>query len=317
MELELPEDPGGLLQVGNFLLHGDEAACIEQVVHSYEEDGPKIEVKGRRLLGLLDRRIVYPDFSETAAPDAALVRLVSANAIEDAARALDGLIARSDVSETLEALEAHVEKGESLLDAVEELAQDSQLGVDMAFENSNPVFCVYQGQQRQGVFAEEFDNLLSVEFDESDESHRNVAYVVGREDRDTGAYLLVQVGEAQGNERRETWIRAGNVERDEDGNTRTEAEQLELMAAKGRQELASLPPVRSLCAEVNPYGNLVYKRDYDLGDIVPLRVDRYGVRMLARITEIVEIYEEETLSLEITFGNGYLTMSRRIKKGVL
>ena len=317
VELELLEDPSGLLQVGNFLLHGEEAAVIEQVVHTYEEDGPKIEVNGRRLLGLLDRRIVYPDYSATAPPDALLVGLVNANAVEDTARALNGLSARSDVSEALGALEAHVDRGESLLDAVEELAQDSQLGIDMAFVDASPLFRVYQGQQRRGVFAEEFDNLLSVEYDESDESYRNVAYVAGREDRDTGAYLLVQVGEAQGNERRETWIRANDVERDEDGNTRPEAEQLELMTAKGRQELANLPPVHSLCAEVNPYGNLVYRRDYDLGDIVPLRVDRYGVRMMARITGIVEIYEEESLSLEITFGNGYLTMSKRIKKGVL
>jgi hypothetical protein len=72
--------------------------------------------------------------------------------------------------------------------------------------------------------------------------------------------------------------------------------------------------VNAFDAEVNTRGNLVYKTDYDLGQIVTIHARRWCVTLTARITEVTESYDENGLSLDIVFGRGLLTLAQKIKE---
>jgi hypothetical protein len=52
--------------------------------------------------------------------------------------------------------------------------------------------------------------------------------------------------------------------------------------------------------------NLIYKEDFDLGDLMTFKDTKTGISATARIMEIVEIYEEGVPRLRVTFGHdGY------------
>ena len=54
---------------------------------------------------------------------------------------------------------------------------------------------------------------------------------------------------------------------------------------------------------MDPSGNFKYGSDYDLGDIVTVRKDSFGVSKDLRITEINEIYENGIYKITPTFGS--------------
>jgi hypothetical protein len=73
---------------------------------------------------------------------------------------------------------------------------------------------------------------------------------------------------------------------------------------------------QSFDAAVNPHGNLTYKVDFDLGQIVQVVSKRWGVTLTARITEIEENYDADGQSLNIVFGKGILSLMQRLKGGI-
>lgn len=73
--------------------------------------------------------------------------------------------------------------------------------------------------------------------------------------------------------------------------------------------------VQSFDASVNPHGNLKYKEDFDLGQLVQVLSKKWGVALTVRITEIEESYDRDGQSLNIVFGKGVLSLLQRLKGG--
>ena len=48
--------------------------------------------------------------------------------------------------------------------------------------------------------------------------------------------------------------------------------------------------------------NYIYKKDYNLGDIISIS-NEYGISMKARITEVIENQDEKGYTMEPTFEN--------------
>ena len=71
----------------------------------------------------------------------------------------------------------------------------------------------------------------------------------------------------------------------------------------------------SFDAEVNPHGNLRYKVDFDLGQVVTVLSKKWGVTLAARITEIEESYDASGQTLNIVFGKGVLSLLQKLKGG--
>jgi len=89
-----------------------------------------------------------------------------------------------------------------------------------------------------------------------------------------------------------------------------------MLRNRGQSKLAEYADLKTYECKINPFSNLRYKEDYDLGDIVTCTSKKWGVTIDARITEVEEIYEENGVSLNVTFGNNIPTLIDKIKQVV-
>ena len=83
----------------------------------------------------------------------------------------------------------------------------------------------------------------------------------------------------------------------------TTAQYQAALVQRGIEKLAEYGITECLEATTLPFVNFAYKTDYDLGDIVTVEKQMWGIKMDKRITEIQEIYENGGFSIVPTFGD--------------
>ena len=292
-ELHLP--PSDLLVPENIIRNGNEAAVIESVNITLSEQGLMSEVRGRFLISYLDRRIIWGLMAKTATAENIMRQMVADNI-----RGLPLTVAAA--AGYAGTIEYQCSYG-NVLKEIEEIAEMSELGIAMGFDR---VFKVYKGKDRtasqsvnpRAIFSRDFENVLTSEYFLDQTARKNVALVAGKGEGEER--LRVTVGDETGLERRELYVDARDIGSGNDDAPITVAEQQAMLAVRGQTKLAELKTTESFTATVDPYGNLKYKVDYDLGDIVT--ITDMGIRTDARITEIKEIYESDGLQLDLTLG---------------
>lgn len=72
------------------------------------------------------------------------------------------------------------------------------------------------------------------------------------------------------------------------------------LLTRGYEKLAEYGEKVTFNGTIEPNTTFVYKRDYNLGDIVTIE-NEYGISIEARITEIIEVYDENGYSVEPKF----------------
>lgn len=214
-----------------------------------------------------------------------------------------------------------------LSDEVIELSELSGLGWNIALDyvNKRFVFDIAEGRDLRAsqsdnppvIFAPQFDSLRSMEYVSSDLNYRSVAYVAGAgEGVDR---RVVTVGDATGMDRYELFVDARDIQETEtiDGveTPIPEAEVIARLTERGRQKLAENAHEEFLSAQILTNSPFKYEVDYDLGDIVTVKNDDWGIGMDTRITEITEIYEAgKPIQIEATFGIGKPTFAEAFRK---
>lgn len=294
-QFELHAPLSSLFVPENVIKNGSEAGVIESVAISSTESGVMAEVRGRTLLSYLSRRIIWGLIAATGTAENIMRSIVTSNL-----RGLPLTVASAvGYAGTIDYQNSYG----NVLAEVEAIAEMAQMGVRMDFDR---VFRVYKGLDRtpsqsvnsRAVFSRDFENVLDSEYFLDQSAYKNVALVAGQGEMSNR--LLVTVGDATGLNRREVFVDA----RDIGGGTASEpisvAAQQAMLTTKGQQTMAEMKASESFSATVDPCGNLKYKTDYDLGDIVTV-ID-IGMRTDARITEIKEVYENGGLQLELTLG---------------
>ncbi|PKM58666.1 MAG: hypothetical protein CVU99_17460 [Firmicutes bacterium HGW-Firmicutes-4] len=96
--------------------------------------------------------------------------------------------------------------------------------------------------------------------------------------------------------------------------TFTDEQYSAMLAEKGNETLATTKPVEVFDSTINLLSNQRYKTDFDLGDIVTCKSIKWGLTIDSRITEIVESYEEDGMSIDVAFGNDTPTLLQKIKQ---
>lgn len=317
------------------IVKGNEAGIIENInIAQDAKTGENVFVcSGRFLAGYLDRRILLGVNSFTGTPENAMRYMVTKNAATVGARAIERLsvAASSGIAGSI----AYVGQRSNLLTELQLIAEANSLGFAVDFGSTGLSFRVYAGLDRsvnqsvnpRAVFSKAFENVLKQEYDGSLKAVKNFAYVdaiytVTRTVTDkktstdvdiTTEYPLSRtVGTATGCARREVYIDAGDVTKDDANVILTAAQRNAAMDDAGKAELVTA--TEAFTADVDPYGNLKYKTDYDLGDIVTVDSRELGMRVNARITEIKEIYEGKGLGLELTLGYGIPSFAKQVRR---
>lgn len=291
-----------VLRRGCILFRGDRKTAMQIVKISRSTADATIRVYGHTTLILLDRRIILGKYAATN-PETGIYDLV-----RDNLRGLSSVAiapAQGYEGETQAEFE-----DDDLLRALWELCEEGDLGVRMDYDHDGKqhIFQVYRGRdlayKEDGglVFSNEFGNMLSVSVDEDDSLHKNVCYVRGQRGKDDP--VLVEVGDAEGVERREMIIQ-GSSKTDE----QTDDQYTQALQQEGKEALQECYDVTNFKAEINPEK---FGAAYDLGDLVTCNATKYGVRFDARITEFEEDIDQGFRRVYITMGKPTITYAKSI-----
>ena len=290
-----------------------EAGVIESREFQRNREGKEtLVVAGKLLTGLLGRRILWEVANYSGTYEGAMRYLVDKNAVNptNANRAIPRLTLGSEKG-LVQALEGYSGVGTGLAAAVASLSQESEIGHRVLFAptTGGMAFEVYMGLDRThgqrvnnpAEFSAGFENLKSGQYRRSTLTSANVALVSGtNESKDT---ILTTAGTASGLARREIYVDARSVKQKlESGALLTNAQFVAALQQYGKEKLAAAAPVESADAQIETTSNLKYKRDYDLGDLVSVFFDEWGVRANVRLTEIQESTEAGGTTVYAVFG---------------
>jgi len=289
-----------LLVPENIVKNGSEAGVIESVIITEAPDqGVMAEVHGRLMLSLLSRRILWGLAAYRLAAENVIRQLVIDNTAGDRTLGITVAAAQGYTGNI-----GYQNSYGNLLEEVSAIAEFAGLGLNISFPDK--IFSVYKGLNRtssqstnpRAIFSRQFENVLSSEYAYDKKEYKNVALIAGQGEGEER--LTTTIGTAIGLDRHEMYVDARDIGPGAALDPIDEPTQLLMLAQRGNEKLAENKTTEAFTSIVDPNGNLKYKSDYDLGDIVEVR--DLGIITQPRITEIKEIYENGGMVLELTFG---------------
>lgn len=279
-----------------------EAGVIESL--NLEETSSKAEItaKGRFLSSYMGRRLIRPYYH------------IENGLVETAMREI--FISAAEIPlVSLGEAKGYTEKVtfqatyKNLLTYEEKLAKYSETGFRFRpdFVNKKIIFELYRGKDHTAgqsdrervVFSDAYGNLSKAEYSENDQTYKTVCYVGGQGEGTDRTYVTAGDDTLTGLERREVFLSATDIQQ---GDLTADQYKAALMQ-RGNDELKSDQLSVAISGEVDPNGNFTYGDDYDLGDLVTIEKESFGVSKDLRIVEINEVYENGVFKITPTFGS--------------
>ncbi|GAA0774618.1 siphovirus ReqiPepy6 Gp37-like family protein [Clostridium subterminale] len=328
LHVPLTTDNINYLTRGNIIYKkGDnEAGYIETRQIALDEKGNEtLLVKGKFITNYLNIRINWSRVAFIGLTEVLMRKLVNDNAVNptDIKRKIP-LLSLGTLKNYTESINYQNSYG-NLITELENLSNTSELGYRVNFDqaNKNLKFEVYKGVNRSVnqsliapcVFSREFENILSQTYFESDNGYKNTALVAGEGEGDLRVLCPVN-NTNEGLNRKELFVDARDLQKTVDGVTYTEQQYNTMLLQRGLEKLAEYSETKTFDSVINTKGNNVYKKDYDLGDIVTIQDKKWGLRVDTRITEIQEVYEGGKVEINPTFGTNIPTITDKIKRMV-
>ena len=299
------------LQKRNYLVREDDERImiIEKInITTSAENGNTVNVSGRSIESILGRRIVWKQTNNKASEtvEQFIRRLVDENVINptDPKRKIPNLIL-GELKGFTEMIEKQV-TGDNLLTVIKEICQAYNYGFKITMNEAGYlVFDLYKGTDRSYnqsinpyvVFSNDYDNIINTEYEYDETNISNVALIGGEGEGTARKYQ--SIGDSEGFDRYELFVDANDISSN-DGEIALE-DYNNLLIERGNEKIAENKFVESYTGEVETTLTYVYKKDYDLGDIVET-VNEYGMEATPRIIEIIESENENGLRVVPTFG---------------
>jgi hypothetical protein len=182
------------------------------------------------------------------------------------------------------------------------------VGIKTIFDPKTGLFEIvpYIGGETQAVFSREYENIIGQIFTQSIVEYATFALVGG--EGEGAERTFITTGGGTGEFRHEIFVDARDLQEENFPGAYEEA-----LIFRGNTKLAEQAMVQAFDAAINQFGNLTYKRDYDIGNKIQVVSKPWGVTLNARITEIEEHYDREGMGINATFGKPLLTIEEKIK----
>lgn len=304
-----------------------ECCLIENRVITDSGEEKSVRISGRDVICYLDRRLLVKKYNNNAS---VAVREVLGRIFTQSNKymiPITGLSYRDNPAITATLPQGYSKGVDTpILTIVQELATDADCGArslcDLSDGNADIVVELYNGVNRSAgqsavrpvIFSPRYGNLERASYTLNNVTTKNVAIIRGR-------YGTVYTDEQSG----ETWtgwktytetvykdgVQPDDMERREtfmwcsfEGTS--EEMTLAKFRSKMRQEaegaLKGRIPVDSIDCDVLGLTQFVYRRDWDVGDIVTIQIPEWGIDVDKRVTEVQEVYEQEGMRVVPTFG---------------
>lgn len=321
-ELHTAPEHFGLLRQGAYLYRPDVGECclIETCSYSLASSGGKeIAASGRALEQLLADRVIEKTQNLKGTGEEAVRALLNTFAVTpvNPVRKLNKLIL-GEISGVGVALEMQC-TGDNLLEKIQEICLSQQIALRIRYDyiNDQLTASVWHGKDRTenqeehswATFSTGYENILGVEFSDSAAEYKNFAYVAG--EGEGSARVMIEVDQTNGETRRELYVDARDLQR---GNLSV-AQYQENLKQRGLEKLAEYQRQITLDGAVDINANLIYRKDFDLGDLCTYVDHEVGIEIEQRITEITEVYEGGAVTVTASFGDQQLNVLQKIKRG--
>lgn len=272
-----------------------ECGIIEGVTVSKD-----LTVTGRMLSALIGDAIISKTYNFNGSVEQAMRTIVN----QEVGRIHSDIVpeASNGYPETLEAQVTY----KNALDTIVKFSKSSNIGFGVSFDalGQRLVFYTRKGIDRsvqqadnpRVFFNDEFQNLLNPTYTNSISGYKNFAFVGG--EGEGSDRVVATVDQTGGETRRELWVDAKDIRQEE----MSLEEYTEKLKQHGKEKLAELSPVSCFEGEGITVENFEYLIDWDLGDIVTVGQEKWGVSENKRITEVEEIYENGIVRVIPVFG---------------
>ena len=225
---------------------------------------------------------------------------------------------RSEENESGNAAQKQVSYG-NLLEYSDAVLQEYELSarVTLDAERKKLQYSVFSGEDRSEeneignepvIFSEDYDNLKDSAYSLDKTSCKNAA-LVGGEGEGTARFYALTAGPETGLARREVWVDASSISKkykDAGGAEQTYSNDVYsgFLIERGRQSLAALKPVESFGGSLDvTSGNFVFNRDFFLGDVVTVEIERIGIYKRVRIISVTEVQDENGYTVSVDYQN--------------
>lgn len=279
---------------------------IEDIVwQSSAESGDHVKVTGRSLESILDRRIVWGDYTMPASNAKDLQtevfllfdkEIINGRNIQ-ARKITNFTYVRDDtIPKILTSYPSGQFKGDSLLGIVETLADEFDYGWKIIYNEDTGkfVFSFFAGKDRTieesgsdkfVIFSPEYNNVIESTYSEISNDVRNVMLIAGSwSEGGEEEPIYESIGDSTGLSRREMFYQS-NVDKSSD-ESMSQQEYIDLMRADGGKELTKYKLVSTFDGKYETSYQFKYGRDFFIGDIVTVK-DVFDHISKARVTEFI------------------------------
>lgn len=274
---------------------------VTKITKSVSDGNETLTINGIELKGLIRSRIVMP--SEGSAyvtytnrdPAEVVINLISsqlATASED--RKIKGTSLRTTTNDRI----TYNGRFSSLEEDVEAICTEFGIGYFATLNSLREIkWESYKGVDRRSSQTQNTKMIFSYDSDTLESSTLEIAknttnWVLVAGQGEGVERSLASVGDATGFRRVEAYVDARDIEDDS------------LLEQRGNEKLSEYGDSTVFTARVTDNVINKYRVDFDLGDLCTI-IDNFAgqtFKIDARITEITECYEDNSLTLDITFG---------------
>lgn len=306
LEIEATTETVSIFRKGYYITRDDTDAIfrIEAVELDTSEDNNNALIIGAYdCKKILSQRIVWEQINFTGTVENYIRKILNDNVINPAiaARKINNFVlkAAKGFGDEIEQQITYDQIDEKII----ELCKTYNYGWRVTYEDGQFYFDLYKGLDRsidqtenpRVVFSPEYENLVSSKYESDISEYKNVALVGGEgegKDRKKRA-----IGTASGLDRFEMFVDASSVSTNVEGDL---VDYYELLVAEGKNKLAETALTTSFEGDVDAINSYVYKKDYNIGDVVTLE-NEYGISINARITEVIESWDHEGYTITPKF----------------
>lgn len=302
-ELYVPADNQllDILKFGYYLTREDDdtVMLIEKIeIQTDAENGNFFIVSGRSLESILDRRIIWEQTNVNAKACKATFTLLQKNVIEPSVsdRKISNFTIDTSSEDLVDSVLTQQFTGNGLLETIVNIAKQFGFGWRIKLVDKKFVYSCYLRDEVDVTFSPEFDNLINSNYQCDQKALKTIALIAGEGEgiaRKTATY-----GTGSGLARRELYVDARDIS--SNGGEIQAAEYTELLQSRGKEKLSENVISQNFDGSIEPSTTYVYRKDYDVGNIVSIE-NEYGIVAKPRIVEIIESWDDNGYSVVPTF----------------
>lgn len=324
-ELYVSKEYFELLNTGRYLYRNDadELGVIDEVNYAQDENGGReAYAKGNFAEVLLADRVIASTVTVNGNIEAAMRKLVEQTAIAPADQDrvirhlrlgnVSGISGNLDLQTT----------GDNLSEKLYEIGNTQEISHRVRYDylTNDIAFEVWQGKDRRdsqtenswAIFSNSFCNIRNVVYNRNSSSYKNFAYIAGAGEGNDRIIVTVDFRQP-GEERKELWVDARDLQQDDgNGKSISAASYKAMLEQRGREKLAEYRKVETVDSGIDPNANLVYKKDFDLGDYCTYINTEIGIATDKRITEVMETYESGAVEITVIFGTDEISTVQQL-----